>query len=156
VNDGITTYLNDHLAGSAAALELLDHMIALQKGPQVQELAAIRSEVKQDQETLTRLLEQAGGSKSRVRTALAWLGEKIGQAKLRLDDPGTGQLQTLEALEALALGIQGKVALWRSLEVSPAFQGQGPEWSRLQRRALDQFNRVEQLRLQAARVALSL
>src|SRR4051812_17241285 len=30
--DSLTTYLNDHLAGARAALEMLDHLIDLQQG----------------------------------------------------------------------------------------------------------------------------
>jgi hypothetical protein len=53
------------------------------------------------------------------------------------------------------LGIQGKLALWRALE---AVAGSIPElgWldlAGLQARAIDQFSRVDRLRLQAARAA---
>jgi hypothetical protein len=157
--DSLITYLNDHLAGSVAALELLDHLIRLQQGAAVEQaLAAVRTEVEEDQQTLQSLLHDVGGKESRVRQAAAWLTEKLGQAKLRLDDPGSGELQVLEALETLALGIQGKAALWRALgaasaQVAPA---RHLDFAALEERAQNQFQRIDRLRLQAAPVALSL
>jgi hypothetical protein len=157
--DGLTTYLNDHLAGSVAALELLDHLVRLQRGtPSEPAFAALRGEVEEDQALLETLLREVGGKKSRVRQAAAWLTEKLGQAKLRLDDPGSGELLMLEALEALALGIQGKAALWRALAAASVHwpQVQHPDFAALEQRALNQFQRVESHRLQAAPAALSL
>jgi hypothetical protein len=154
----LQTYLNDHLAGSVAALELLDHLIALHRGTEGEkEFASLRSEVEEDQRVLQQLLESSGGKESRIRKAAAWLTEKLGQAKLRLDDPGDGELRLLEALETLGLGIQGKLALWRALAVvrdrPPG--DQALDFAQLQQRAIAQFERVEARRLQVARVALS-
>jgi hypothetical protein len=156
--DALATYLNDHLAGSVAALELLDHLISQEQGTERgTELVQIRADVEEDQKTLLRGLREVGGKESRVRSALAWLTEKIGQAKLRLDDPGTGKLQLFEALEALALGIQGKAALWRALASASTRLPQLRilDYTKLEQRAIDQFNRVDRLRLQVAPVALS-
>jgi hypothetical protein len=152
----LTTYLNDHLAGSVMALELLDHLAGRQEGNDRALLAGLRSEIQEDQDLLKRLLHELGAKESPVRKVAAWLTEKLGQAKLQFDDSGSGDLQALEALETLALGIQGKLALWRALQ---AVQDKVPQLStvdypRLQARALDQFSRVDRLRLQAARRAL--
>ena len=100
----LATYLNDHLAGSVAAIELLDHMRELSKGTERERLfTSLQSEVEQDQKVLKELLSEVGGKESRVRKAAAWLTEKVGEAKLKLDDPG-GELRLLEALETLELG----------------------------------------------------
>jgi hypothetical protein len=152
----LTTYLNDHLAGSVAALELLDLLSTSRPTSDHHQFTALRAEIEEDQRVLQQLLERLGAKESRVRKAAAWLTEKMGQAKLKFDDPGSGDLQTLEALETLGLGIQGKMGLWRALS---AVAGTVPEiggldYPRLQQRAKDQFDRVEQLRLQAARSAL--
>jgi hypothetical protein len=53
--------------------------------------------------------------------AAAWLGEKVSRVKLRRR--AAGGLGTFEALEALALGILGKLALWRALAVIAAVDG---------------------------------
>jgi hypothetical protein len=157
--DGLITYLNDHLAGSVAALELLDHLIRLRPGTAGERaLAAVRTEVEADQQTLQHLLHEVGGKESRVRQAAAWLTEKLGQAKLRLDDPGSGELEMLEALEVLALGIQGKASLWRALAAASAHapEVRQLDFVALEARAQNQFQRVDSLRLQTAPVALSL
>jgi hypothetical protein len=157
--DGLITYLNDHLAGSVAAIELLDHLLRHQRGTAGERvLAAVRTEVEEDQQTLQSLLREVGGKESRVRQAAAWLTEKLGQAKLRLDDPGSGEFQLLEALEALALGIQGKSALWRALAAGSVHlpQVRHLDFAALEQRALKQFQQVDSLRLQAASAALSL
>jgi hypothetical protein len=158
-HEGLIIYLNDHLAGSVAALELLDHLIRVQPGTAgARTLAVLRTEVEEDQQTLQSLLREVGGKESRVRRGAAWLAEKLGQAKLRLDDPGRGELQTLEALETLALGIQGKSALWRALAVASVHlpQVRHRDFAALEERAQNQFQRVDSLRLQAAPAALSL
>jgi hypothetical protein len=153
----LTTYLNDHLAGSVAALELLDHLIGLYRGTEREKLLqGLRSEIEEDQKLLQQVLNQVGGKESRVRKAAAWLTEKIGEAKLKLDDPGNGELRVLEALETLGLGIQGKLALWRGLAATGDRLPQvaNLDFASLQRRAAQQYERVEAQRIQVARVAL--
>lgn len=153
----LTTYLNDHLAGSVAALELLDHLITLKPGDGHEQLRTLRVEIEEDQQVLQQLLRRLGEKESQVRKAAAWLTEKLGRAKLRFDDPGDGNLQFLEALEALGLGIQGKLSLWRALAT---VTGKVPQlgtmdFQGLEQRAVDQFERVDALRLGAARAALA-
>ena len=152
----ITTYLNDHLAGSVAALELVDYLVSLHGDRDRQPLTELRTEIEKDQEVLQRLLRDLGGKESQVRKAAAWLTEKLGQAKLRFDDHGNGDLRALEALETLGLGIQGKLSLWRALAT---VSREIPELSglnlpQLQDRAADQFERVDALRLEVARATL--
>lgn len=157
MTDNLGIYLNDHVAGSVMALELLDHLIDLPEAPEPGLLTQLRSEIQEDQQVLRQLLRSVGAKESPVRKAAAWLTEKLARAKLRIDDSGTGELRLLEALETLALGIQGKLALWRSLatlgEAVP--QLKTVDLTRLQARALDQFQRVDRLRLQVTRQALT-
>jgi hypothetical protein len=153
----LTTYLNDHLAGSVAALELLEHLTGLYRGTEREKLLqSLGSEIEEDQKVLQQVLNQVGGKESRVRKAAAWLTEKIGEAKLKLDDPGNGELRVLEALETLGLGIQGKLALWRALAATGDRLPQiaNLDFASLQRRAAQQYDRVEAQRIQVARVAL--
>lgn len=157
MSTSLTTYLNDHLAGSVAALELLDHLAKLHRGTQREELfQELRKEVEEDQQVVQQLLDQTGGKESRVRKVAAWLTEKLGEAKLKLDDAGDGELRVLEALETLGLGILGKLALWRALAAIADRQPQvrSLDLDRLQRRATQQHERVEAQRIQRARLAL--
>ncbi|HEX6432969.1 MAG TPA: hypothetical protein VFZ87_01945, partial [Gemmatimonadales bacterium] len=147
--------LNDHLAGSVVALELLDLLLSTCPAGERDSYSRLQSEIEEDQQVLQQIIHRLGGKESRVRKAAAWLTEKLGRAKLQFDDPGDGALRTLEALETLGLGIQGKLALWRALEAvaNSNLELGALEFPRLQRRALDQFDRVDRLRLQAARAA---
>jgi hypothetical protein len=64
-------------------------------------------------------------------------------------------LARLEKLEALALGIDGKRALWRSfLAIAEIPALQKVDFAKLNQRAEDQRKRVEDLRIEAAREAL--
>jgi hypothetical protein len=78
--------------------------------------------------------------------------------KMRLDDSAHGPLRLLESLEAVELGINGKLTLWRALiaatEVSPALRGV-LDYQRLAQRATEQIERVEVHRLKAAKAALT-
>ena len=154
--DTLSTYLNDHLSGSVAALELLDHLV--QDGlAGSEELGRIRAEIEEDQQILRQILADLGAEESSLRKAAAWLSEKVGQAKFRWDDREHRPLGALEALEALGLGIQGKAALWRALA---AIAGSVPvlrklDFSRLEQRAAAQFDRVDAIRLKIARAALT-
>lgn len=158
MSDALTTYLNDHLAGSVGAIELLDTLVEHATLADVrQTLVGLRTEIKADQETLRRVLEHAGGQVSAVRRAGAWLGEKAGRLKLLADDPSTGTLARLESFEMLALGILGKASLWRSLAT---VQPRRPELSAfdfaaLEQRARDQHGIAERLRLDSARRVLA-
>jgi hypothetical protein len=152
----LITYLNDHLAGSVAALELVEHLLELHPQPAQNQLWELGAEIQEDRTILQEILETLGGKPSPLRQAAAWLTEKMSQTKFRLDDPGNGELRLLEALEMLALGIQGKASLWRALKV---VEDAIPElkkfdFLRLQRRAQEQFERVDALRLRSARTAL--
>jgi len=87
-----------------------------------------------------------------MRKAGAWVAEKFSRVKIGDADDS---VELLQALEALALGITGKQLLWRSLgAIAPNFAAlQGMDFGGLEKRAQDQFERVETLRLEMAREA---
>jgi hypothetical protein len=151
----LTTYLNDHLAGSVAAIKLLDHLIDDHKGHRSEKfLVDLREDVRVDQEVLQNLMRKLDLEESSVRKAGAWIAETIGQAKIVLSGDSVGLLQ---AMEALALGVTGKKLLWRALRTVEAelSQLQGIDLSRLEQRAADQFERVEKERLHLSREAFT-
>ena len=155
---GLTTYLNDHLAGSVAALEIVDHLIEhAQNSGWRTSLVQLRKDIEEDQDILRDLLKKLGGTESPVRKAAAWLSEKIGEVKLHLDDRGNGALRLFEALEALSLGIQGKLALWRALATAAerVSELQQLDYAELERRGTQQFEQADALRLEAAADALA-
>lgn len=152
-NTSLLSYLKNHLAGSVAALELIDHLQSSASPFDGRRfLERLRGEISSDQRVVQSLLHDLGGTESRVREAGAWLTEKLGELKLRIDDPHRQGLGFLEALETLALGIQGKLALWTALE---AVSDRVPELASvdlltMRHRAREQYAMVESRRLEAA------
>ena len=157
-DEHIATYLNDHLAGSTAALELLEHLQESHRGtPLETSLAQLRADITADREELKTLMARLSIDESSVRKASAWLAGQVTELKLRLDDSAGGPLRLLEALEALSLGIEGKRGLWLALssaaESAPALRL--VDYGVLISRAEDQRSRAEAMRLEAARAALT-
>ena len=147
------TYLNDHLAGSVAAIELLDDLIEHHSEDRFGKIFRdLCDEIEADQETLRNLIRKLGAEESAARKAGAWLAEKFSRVKIGDADDSA---ELLQVLEGLALGISGKQLLWRSLAATeanfPALQGS--DFSELEKRAHDQFERVEGLRMQMVREA---
>lgn len=145
------TYLNGHLAGSVAAIELLDDVIEHHSEDRLGKIFRdLRDDIRADQGMLRDLIRKLGAEESAVRKAGAWLAEKFSRVKVGDVDDSAGLLQ---AVEALALGITGKGLLWRSLvAITPNFAAlQGTDFGDLEERARDQFERVETLRLKMAR-----
>jgi hypothetical protein len=156
-DDHLAIYLNDHLAGSVVAVELLRDLERAYAGQPVQQFAAaLRADIEQDRSELQRLMSQLNVTESRARQATAWIAEKMTMIKLRLNDWAGGEFRLFEALEALSLGIEGKRALWIALagaaERSPALRLL--DYARLAERALEQRTRVEAKRLETATAAL--
>ena len=112
----LPTYLNDHLGGSVGALEMLGDMIDTQKGKPLEGfLETLRDDIEADQNELKRLMKNLGIDESAIKKTGAWVAEKFSRAKLRIGDSGEPNLQLLQSLESLSLGITGKQSLWRML-----------------------------------------
>ena len=151
--DDLSDYLNDHLAGSVGALELLDRLIEACEGKPLERFFGdLRREVEEDQAQLKELMAKLGVAESSVRKAGAWLAEKLSRSKIEL---GEGDIGIFLALEALIIGITGKRSLWRALEAAsrtvPALGRLN--YSGLEKRAIEQCERVEARRLELARTA---
>jgi hypothetical protein len=149
-------YLNDHLAGATVAIEHIEDLQAEAKDI-APALADLRADIEADRSELQGIMREFNIAESRTRRAGAWVAEKGARLKMRADDKATGPLRRLESLEAVALGIDGKHALWRALnaaaETAPALRAR--DYDQLAARAIEQRNRVEALRLEAARQALA-
>jgi hypothetical protein len=87
-----------------------------------------------------------------LKQAIGWLAGTLSRAKLHPQI--SGPLGRLEALETLAIGIQGKLALWRALRVAVDPSLTGADYEHLSARALAQSDEVEARRLDVARAVL--
>jgi hypothetical protein len=154
VGDPLATYLEDHLAGAAYAIDLLGAMRDQHAGEPLGEFAAgMLVEVEADNGVLKQLAERIGTGSSALKGLSAWVAEKVSRLKLKRD--ASDGLGTFEALEFLALGIQGKLALWRALAVVGPGDARlhGMDFDYLATRAETQHSQVEERRLEAARLA---
>jgi hypothetical protein len=151
------TYLNDHLAGSTTAIELLEYLSFTCAGTHIERFATeLRNEIAADRQELEHLMERLGIAQSVPRKASAWIAEKFLQLKLRIEDVKCGPLRLLEATEAVSVGIEGKRLLWIALEAAAetAPELTGLDYVRLIKRAEDQRAQVETFRRDAAKQSL--
>ncbi len=150
----INSYMNDHLAGAVAALELLEHLIVVHKGkPLGPFFVELESDVKADVAVLSKLIGAAHSSESFPRKAAAWMAEKIVRAKFKAAGEQMGGLGLVQALEMLEIGIRGKQLLWRALAMSTLPAVRDVDLAGLEKRAVEQQQRVEKERTEAARAA---
>jgi hypothetical protein len=151
--DNLATYLNDHLAGSVAALDMIDHLIeTYEKKPLAQFFRDLRGEIAADQADLQWLIEKLDKKHNAIRKAGAWVAEKLSRAKIHPGESAEGEMGLYFALEGLVLGITGKCVLWHGLEAAAVGvpELRGPDYARLQMRAKEQRDRVEAKRLELA------
>ncbi len=80
-----------------------------------------------------------------------------GCPKLNWEQVEPGELGMFEALELLALGVQGKRQLWAALgEVAPWFpEWNGIDFANLESRAIQQRGGIESRRIEAAKEILA-
>ena len=150
-SDALTTYLQDHLAGAIHAIELLkamrDHFAGEPLGAFAAEMLA---EIESDRDLLAKLTKRVGGSAGGVKEWGAWLSEKV--SRLKLKHGSADGLGTFEALEFLVIGIHGKRALWRAMEVVASFDSRlrDIDFTELIARAEKQHQKAEERRLACA------
>ena len=141
-------YLNDHLAGAAAALELLANLREQHKNePFADFLGALEADIDADKDVLRELMRAFRIEESAVRQTGAWAAEKVARARLKIAGDQAGLVL---ALEGLIMGINGKRMLWRSLAAAKLPNTSQWDFEELQRRAERQIEQAERERIRAA------
>ena len=151
--DPLLSYLRDHLAGAIGALELLEHLRSHAGDEEIRKAATtFHVEVGADREVLENIAQQLGGGSSAVKDASAWVGEKLSRLKLGAVGDTVNGLPLFEAIEALSLGIAGKIALWDTLIAIARDDSSMPrlDYYALRQRAQQQHDRMELHRLRLA------
>jgi hypothetical protein len=152
----LDSYLNDHLAGSISALEVIAHWAEAQKGePLGSFFVETEREIKADQEMLRGIMRTLGVEESKVRKAGAWAVEKLGRARLIIVGNEPGSLGLVLTLEGLIMGVTGKKLLWASLAAAKLPPLNTYNFEQLQRRAEEQVERIEAERMSAIRQAFT-
>jgi hypothetical protein len=151
-------YLADHLAAAAAGLALVRRAARSNTGTRTGDtLRRLTVEIDEDRHTLRRLVTDLGFTGSKPKEVVAWAAEKVGRLKLNGQLRGYSPLGRVLELEALSVGIAGKLALWETLErvPDPGRRLRAFELHHLIERALRQREEVEELRLEAVHQAFA-
>ena len=155
MSDSLVTYLTDHLGGAQVAIELLEAMCEKHDDEKFREFAeALLPEIHADDQILQSIAEKVGKDSSVVKKAGGWLVEKF--ARLKLGHTGSTDFELFESLELLAVGIQGKLCLWKALQAASGSEARLREYdfAELVRRAEQQYANVESQRLNLAQTVL--
>jgi hypothetical protein len=153
----LSVYLNDHLAGATAGVNLARRAAGHDRsGAGGDPLDAVAEEIEEDRRTLLDVMERLSVGHDRVRAAIGWGTEQASRLKLGGALIGHSPLRRLEELEALSLGVAGKLALWQALRHT---HGEDPRLESIDLedligRARSQRSRIERRRARAAEEAL--
>lgn len=157
MKDPLHVYLNDHLAGATAGVDLVKSAAERHDGELGEFFQQLSDEISGDYNTLTSLIDQLNAHGSGAKEALAKIGSEVSEAKFSgesIDDPEFGTFLTLETL---SIGVEGKLCMWKALKV---VEGEYAELGSfdidtLIERAQSQRDRIEGRRLEVASAALS-
>ena len=153
----LATYLNDHLAGATAGVELSRRAARENEGSEFGAfLSELAVEIAADRDTLEAIMGELGVKPDRAKVAAGWAVENVGRLKPNAQLRGYSPLSPLVELEGLLVGIQGKLAMWRALaEITDEVGLDRARLEALAARAEGQQADVERHRLEVARRALT-
>lgn len=151
----LRVYLSDHLAGAVAGLALAYRCRRNNRDHPVGDaLGELIPQIEEDRDTLAGLMRSLGVPGSQGKRVAAAAAERVGRLKLNGQLLGYSDLSRLVELEGLSAGVETKERLWRSLRAAhghPALHG--VDLDRMIERADQQRDRLEELRVDAARTA---
>lgn len=151
MSDHLTTYLNDHFAGSTGGLDLARRAAESNDGTELGTvLARVAAEIEEDRAVLRSVIDTLDAQPNPAKAAVAWAGEKA--ARLKPNDQMTGYspLSRMIELEGLSLGIEGKRLLWLVLAERDDPRLEAFDFAELARRAERQRDELEPFRRAAA------
>jgi hypothetical protein len=109
-------YLNDHLAGATAGVELARRVASENEtsplGPPLDRLA---DAIERDRDELLAIMGELDVPVDRAKVALGWTAEKVGRLKPNDRLRGYSPLGRVLELEGLVAGVHAKQSAWRTL-----------------------------------------
>jgi hypothetical protein len=151
-------YLNDHLSGAMLGSDLAEQIQDMSEGtPLHAVMDSLASQIEEDRQSLMDLMDRMGASQNPVKQATSWVTEKATRVKFTGISSGEPELGTFLAVEALTLGVEGKVSMWK------AFKAIQDEYAALAETNLDelleraqaQHDTLERERIAAGKRALA-
>ncbi len=114
-------YLQDHLAGSTAGLELARRARGQNEGnPYGEPLAKLADDIEADRRSLESVMDDLGFGADRAKNLAFWAAEKAGRLKLNGQLTGYSPLSRHMELEGLITGVNAQaVACGGRSETSP-------------------------------------
>jgi hypothetical protein len=146
-------YLNDHLAGATGGEALAHRMADSHHDPaQRMTLQRLAADIAHDRRALLELMAVLGLPVRHYKLSAAWTAEKAARLKLNGRLLGRSPLSSLEELEMLRLGVEGKAASWRTLRTLADTDTRlnRDSLDELMARARQQTDLLEELRIRAA------
>ena len=151
---GLDTYLTDHYAGATAGLNLSRIAAQEHQGDEHGEfLGQLAIEIREDYETLERVMDGLAVEKSAIKTAAAEVGTKVMSPKFTSGDDDA--MNAFITLETLSIGVEGKTCMWTALAKLDDPTLASLDIDALVERAQDQRSRIEEQRLAIAPQALA-
>jgi hypothetical protein len=149
-------YLNDHLAGATAGLELAKRVLQATEGTDLGTfMRRLVEEIEEDRETLRNVMAEVDAGEDRLKVAGGWIAEKLGRLKLNGEILGESPLSRVLELESLSLGVEGKRLMWVALLHARTERFGADRLQGLIARAERQRDGLEKHRRQAAGAALA-
>ncbi len=150
--DLLGVYLNDHLAGATVGVELARRTARSATGADAGTLQRFAAEVAEDRDALLHMMTVLSIPVRSYKVCAAWLGEKAGRLKLNGRLLTHSPLSSLEELEMLRLGVEGKASGWRTLRAAAQADSRldSGHLDELLSRARSQADLLEELRVRAA------
>jgi len=104
-------YLNDHLAGATIGTELAQRIAgSRQEAGDGETLRRLAGDISGDRQALLAVMGALGVPVRQYKAGAAWVAEKAGRLKLNGHLQTRSPLSSLEELELLRLGVEGKAA----------------------------------------------
>ncbi|MFC5801968.1 hypothetical protein [Streptomyces formicae] len=151
-------YLNDHLAGATAGVELSRRIAREHRASAcARETQGLADEIDQDRRSLRALMDSLDVKPRHYKICGGWVAEKAARFKPNGRIHRRAGLSDLVEFETLRLGIQGKQQMWQALVPVAAETDRvdAPALERLIDRARSQMATVDALHDAAARTSLS-
>src|SRR5688572_23690464 len=103
--DDLSVYLNDHFAGATAGVDLAHRAVG----------GEIAAEIEEDRGALIEVMDHLRVRQDPAKVALGWAAMQAARRRFAAELLGHAPVSRLEQIEALALGVEGKLALWQAL-----------------------------------------
>jgi hypothetical protein len=153
----LSIYLNDHLAITTGAHELLNRTLENNRDIELGKFVeALAIDAEQERNAIESLMTEQGIAHNPIKSAGAWFAERVGRLKLNGQITGYSDLSRLVEIEGIGLALESKRAFWDALNQVGFTEAGGLVTKSLARRAEQQIEELEKHRREAANNALGL